>query len=196
MFLETITIRYEQLSNQITSAMALEKLSDLIGYPDERTVKIFTFVDLIALIYIADMETRKGEFRSNEFFQSILSEEDNVYLSNDQKYILSSIYSVFAFNLGRQGNFELCLDIASRGIDYANKRNTTDHLAELYYAKALANMKLGFPPKALDAASKCLASLFAQEDYSKLKYYYELLKKDFKTEPLHYIHEQFKQYIR
>lgn len=175
---ELCKIEFNHEKKFITKYVAIEKFSNLIGYPECLSKKRFDFVDIVSLLYIMRIEFTLNKFTSLEFLEFLLEDTKYIYLSSTTMYILPSIYSNVCSYIARRGDFIKALKIAELGINYSIHNQNMHLLETLYYYKAYFSFKLGNSKAAHISALRSLSVLIAKNDLIEYKEFKDMIFKE------------------
>lgn len=137
-FLETIIYVY---SKRISRLMGINKIKELIKYPDVLEKKVLSFIEISALTYISDFLVKNEDYRIPNYTYNLIHDEEN----KNFKEISSQsfpFYLTTAKCLGKIGDVEKSLEVANKGINLYHMQNSFNTLINLYYIRALSEKKL------------------------------------------------------
>jgi hypothetical protein len=177
-----LRLNYE-MTNKQNKAFTLKELSKYMNYPACESYAVFDFVDILFLLLIAQIEIETGNTRSLNILIKILSNNQLLYLSAENRNILPPIYSTVAIMLGKLSMFTECIELADQGINYCTKYAYSISLTRLYYSKAIAYQMLNDLVNAEYYAALCLCNVIAINNKNEINYFYDMLKDDFKKDP-------------
>lgn len=178
-FFEFCQIYHNHLTKKGYHDHILERLSHLINYPDCLKQQSFNFVEIATIRLISEIEYLKKELNALEFLYEYLQNESNLLIFADKRDILPSIYASCSRIYGMLGEFDKSGIIASKGIEYCIKNETSFLLHTLHYFHALHFLKTSKIEDAIQAASNAIFILQAKNDNFNKERYFKLLNNDF-----------------
>jgi hypothetical protein len=182
-----IRLKYE--SKQLNKNDTLLAASKYVNYPECESYNVFDFVDILYILLISQIEIDTDIIRGIKILIKILTNNDFIYLSSENRNIIPPIFSTVTIMLGKLKMFERCIEIADKGIEFCTKYDYYKSLTRLYYSKAIAYQMIKDDKNAEFNAVLCLTNVISLNNRSDIKYFYNLLKKDFKIDPFSLIQE-------
>lgn len=186
-YFESSLITYLHKTKKLTDMEAYDRYSKLIDYPDCLTHKHYNIGKLFALIQIAYLEAKIKEYKALEFAYSLLIDKKNIFLNSHTRYYLTYVYRSVAQIYGVIGDWEKCESISQKGIQYSVESNAYNHLQSFHYFISLARYEKKDLEGSRKAARKCLTTCISVERLDLLKRYLEIMKDDFKEDPMTYL---------
>jgi transcriptional regulator with XRE-family HTH domain len=166
-------------TNTMPSNLIVDKLKNLIGYPECMNNEIISFVEFIAYLDISDNSNDKNDTLKIVNFLYKKINEGNITSDSLQILYLPSTYAHIASKLGFFEEYEKSLIIADKGIDFCLKYDSLNSLAHLFFYKALTLKKLDRNEEALIIAKKAFYTLFVEDKDYKTKSFTKSFEKEF-----------------
>jgi len=179
-FYEFCCIYYRSITKQISNSHAHILYSKLINYPTLLSKDNLSFIELIALMKIASIESKKGKYIGADYLMKLLSNSLHFYISSNNRYILPSLYVELTKIYWNKKAYEISESLIDNGINFSLKNHDTSALSELYYLKAYLRYTEKDKELSYSFASKCLNLLLILGQEKKYVTYYKILLKDFK----------------
>lgn len=183
-FFKHCEIRMNHLSKKYTKYYAYDQYKELVDYSNCLERKIFDFVDIITIHMIANIEYELGKDQALLFLYTILFDRKFVYTSSDTRHIFPTVYSGLSKILGMKEMYVESERIASIGIEYCISITDFHALPHLYYIKSVVLFKMGKANQSLTEAKKCMATVIAKDNAKEIEHFSELIKNDYKINPL------------
>ncbi len=172
-----LLMNYE--TKKVSSSHTYELMQRLIDYPNCLSKTHFDFIDMSALRIISKIEFETKTYTALEFLYNSLLDMKFIYVSSEDRNILSSIYSNVARQYGMLDELEKVLAITDLGIKFCISINSMVQLEHLYYYKSLAHYKMGNHDDAFICARKSLAIVYAKNNKERLNQFTNVMTKDF-----------------
>jgi hypothetical protein len=156
----------------------MEKLKQLINYPDILENDILSFVEVNVLLFISNYLLRTdNDFRIPNLMFEILKKNSispNQALSKN----LPIYHSQVARSLGIIGEIEKSLEIANRGIEFCNKHKLLSGLEHLLYFKALSEKELYDDERYIHTTRRLFNAIAIFEETELTLKFYTVIKKN------------------
>lgn len=177
-------IKADYETHKTLDQVAVTNMAKLINYPRCINKRIFDFIEMAALSFIASIEIKVEETQALDKLISILSSVEFIYINSESRYILPTIYANASIYLGRLKRFEESLKIADAGIKYCKGVFDLHALSYLRYMRAYCLLVLGQQKESELEAIRCLALAIGKDNKLEMNSFKRVLQKDFKFNPL------------
>lgn len=170
---------YVQYSlNMISRVYALEEYTKLINYPKCLEKNNFTFLELISILKIANLNVLNKNYEIADKLYNILINEDIYFTSGDETLFMPHLYEIISKIYGIKGEDNKVLILTNKGIEYTKRSATFNGLSHLYYYNALANLHLNNKIEGLKSAQLCFYTCTINGNKNE----YKMFEKDFEKE--------------
>ncbi|AWE09025.1 hypothetical protein DCE79_17505 [Lysinibacillus sp. 2017] len=146
-----------------------EMLEKSLSFTFHSKKQQLTYKEILIINNLAIMMNKLNMLQdANDYFELILSNvEENQKIENEEK--LTIVFFNIANAYSKNGNYEKALEIAIKGIEWANKPNisTQIRLNYLYYEKAYNEQKLGIANYMESYKIAYYLSINANDDFLK-----------------------------
>lgn len=161
----------------------LDTITNILDYPNCLIKDAFDFVDILYLVFIAELEILSNQTKALDRLKEILTNPKMMYLSIEKSSMYASIYANVALLLCRQHKYVESLEVANQGITYSISHNHINALAHLRYVRSYSLKMLGQITEAEKEAIKCVMTTIALDHLTSTKLFYKELKDDFNLDP-------------
>lgn len=182
-FLNYCRIRFDYDDNRVLPEGAIDRIKKYIPYPDCKDSEAYDFVDILFLLLISKIETKKENETGLNILLKILSNNEMIYLTAENRNIIPPIYANTSLMLGSLNKLHECLRISLEGIGYCKKHSFSSSLTWLYYSASIAHKKLDHQRDSKYYALLCMSSAIANNKPSVTSHFYNLLSSDFNNDP-------------
>ncbi len=173
---------------RISTDMAVDYFENIIDYPKCMKNEILNFIELTALIYIAQIITNEQKKKKIMLKLYDILKYHKISDFNVKDGKMAVVYSVFAKLLGTQEKYPEVIYFTKKGIELCELNKTTNSLAHLYYYCALGYMGNNNMAKALSNAKKAFfvlelenSPLRYKEFVKKFESHFNIKFSEFKT---------------
>lgn len=140
-FLEYCRTYIIYVEESIPDYSVIDMFAKIIDYPNCLKKKTFNFIEIIVINRISSLEVKHGVTRALTFLYDIVTKNELIYLSSNNKFVMPTVYSELTKSLGILKDFEKANTICSKGIEFSIKSHDNYSLPHLYYMKALILFK-------------------------------------------------------
>lgn len=179
-YLSLCTIRADYLLKKATPIQTMDKLSELIDYPNCLNSEVYDFIELSALLNIEEIELKTGETKALLRLMDILNHEELFYLSSESRQIIPSIYANVSLDLAKVKRYPESEAVAAKGIRYYLTHVDTQTLTVMRYIVAYAKLMEGKRSEAEVEGIKCLMNAVVSDRNFDIEQYRKVLTKDFR----------------
>lgn len=166
-------------SKKLPDSLVIDRLKDLIGYPNCLENKIINFVEYVAYIHISSFSSDK--YDDKRILNYLYDKIRNNNISSDAISIqhIPSTYAHISRRLGVIGEYDKSLKIAQNGIDWCIKYESHNALAHLLMYKAISLHSLDRLEEALLPAKKAFSLLFVTGNKTTTSSFTKMFEKNF-----------------
>jgi transcriptional regulator with XRE-family HTH domain len=158
---------------------SIERLSELISYPQILEYKVLNFIELNVLVILNTYYAKKEDHTIADFLYQYLL-DDNLNKKGILSSFLPALYSSTAQSLGTFMEYDKSLEIATKGLDQCRKLQMYSSMHNLLFFKAISEQKLGLEKESKDTVKRLYALLDALDEPDKTKEYNPILERIFK----------------
>ncbi|ERJ12643.1 helix-turn-helix transcriptional regulator [Haloplasma contractile] len=195
-FFNYCLIRFYYETKKYDEKHAISEASKYVDYPKCKDNNVFDFVDILFLLFIAQIEIHVGIQQGLKILLKILSNKNFLYLSSENRSILPPVYSTVSIMLGKLKLYDQCIEITDSGIDFCIKNSFNKSLTRLYYSKAVAHKMLDNLDLAKHYAVLCFTNVISRNNKSEIKLFYKTLMQDFDIDPFVLIQLQKEAFLK
>ncbi|MEC9484938.1 MAG: hypothetical protein UMR38_03565 [Candidatus Izemoplasma sp.] len=164
---------------KVPTSMGMEKLKELVDYPNILEHKILNFIEINILISLSDyIVTEEKDFRiANYLFDKLKSNPKLPNLS--QISYKPALYSYVARTLGHIKEYEKSLQIAKTGLEICEKYQIYAGVNSLLYYHALGEKYVYDDKRHLETLRRLYFSLHIFNETPRTKTYKKFIQKNF-----------------
>jgi len=182
-FYNYIEIRLNYDSEFTSEQSTFQLLRTQCKYDTLNKKAAFDFVDILYLHLISQIEIKSKITCAMEMLENILISDESIYISSENKYILTPIYANIAIMFGNLGRIQESLHLSQLGIKFCKHYQISDSLSNLYYTEMLCHLHQGEQEKTFASAVKCLANCISSGEPDDLNIYINLIQGDLGINP-------------
>ncbi len=185
-YYEHANIVYKYYSREYTLNEVINKVTELINYPEILKQQYFTDVEVLILSFLLSVFIGKQQEMLLNRLNSLFDSSDNI-MSGDSDYIYTLILVRIAKVFGIKKNFPKVIYYCEIGLERGIAHKQYYLWEYFFYYKALAHHALGQKEQFDDALLRCFNVLTMEGNHSKMVKFTSLIEKDFKI--------NYKQYV-
>lgn len=171
-------IVFKYYSRELTLPEVIQRVSELINYPDILKQQYFTDVEVLILSFLLSVFTGKQQDMLLNRLNSIFEDVDNI-MSGDSEYIYTLILMRIAKIFGIKKDYPKVIYYCELGIDRGIVHKQYYLWEYFYYYKSLSHYALGQREEYEDSLLKCYYVLQMEGNHSKIEKFTNLIEKDF-----------------
>ncbi len=149
----------------------LEKLADIINYPECLSHKYHTYIDFLTINRIAEIETKQKKTTALMFIYKILQDRKSLFLSYSSRMYLPYFFQSCSKSLWLLNDVEKSFEITQEGIKYCLKTSDNSTLAYLYYVESYILDTYSRKDEAYESARKCIATCYSRNEIDQVDFY-------------------------
>lgn len=181
LFYNYLKIDLERQLGIVPFEQSIQKLSDLIDFPNVLEFEVLNFIELNVLAILNKYYTKKEDDRIVNFLYNFLI-DDELSKKGILASFLPSLYTSTAQSFGGFGDYQKALDMSNKGIKECMKLQMFNGLYHLLYFKAISHSKLGQTKEADDAQKRLFTLLYTLKEEDKNAEFLPIFQRNFKKE--------------
>ncbi len=171
-------IVFKYYSRELTLEEVINRVSDLVDYPDILKQQYYTDVEVLILSFLLSVFTGKQQemllMKLNQLFENV----DNI-MAGDSEYIYTLILMRIAKTFGIRRDYPRVIYYCELGIDRGIQYKQYYLWEYFFYYKALAHYALGQSEQYDESLLKCYHVLNMEGNHAKISKFTSLIEKDF-----------------
>ena len=179
-------IVYKYYSREYTLNEVINKVTELINYPEILKQQYYTDVEILILSFLLSVFTGKQQEMLLSRLNSIFESSDNI-MSGDSDYIYTLILVRIAKIYGIKKDFPKVIYYCDLGLERGIAHKQFYLWEYFFYYKSLAHNALGQQELFDDSLLRCFNVLTMEGNHAKMVKFTSLIEKDFNID--------FKKYI-
>ena len=180
-------IVYDYYARKLALNEVINKVSNIINYPDVLTQKYFTDVEVLILSFLLSVFSGKQQEILLDKLNMIFNSDESIIAGDNSDYIYTLILMRIAKTFGIRKNFPRVIYYCDMGLE-RGILNKQYYLWEyFFYYKALAHNALGQREEFDDSLLRCYHVLNMEGNHAKIEKFTGLIEKDFKLNYRSYI---------
>jgi len=176
----------DYMQKKIDNKFALQKVSELLNYPQILKHEVITEIELLVLSFMTDVAGKVDQKKIVDRIFYFFNNSDQIITGGNNRIIIL-IIAKFAKIFGIRDNYELVIEFCNIGIKRSQAYKSYYLNEYLYYYLSLAYYKLNNIEMFENSLKKCFNILEFDDNESKMKKFETLINEDYDLE--------FKKYV-
>ncbi|MCK4551959.1 MAG: helix-turn-helix transcriptional regulator [Tenericutes bacterium] len=178
---------FDYYSKKITHAEVIQRVSDILNYPNILNQKYFTDVEVLILCFLLTVFSGKQQDLLLNRLNNLFSDSENIIAGDNNYYIYTLILMRLARTFGIKNDYPQVIYFCDLGIERGIESKQYYLWDYFYYYKSLAHYALGQKEDFDTALLRCFNVLFMEGNHSKIEKFTALIEKDYNIDYKEYI---------
>ncbi len=169
---------YDYYSRKLTLNEVINKVSEIVNYPEILKQKYFTDVEVLILSFLLSVFSGKQQEMLLDRLNSLFSSTESI-MSGDSDYIYTLILMRIAKTFGINRDFPKVIYYCDMALERGISKKNYYLWEYFFYYKALSHHALGQIERFDDSLLRCYNVLNMEGNHSKIEKFTALIEKDF-----------------